>query len=123
MAKELFVISSKNENNNVNFISINAAGEIVETTNVMDLDFMSKEQAFKVAQALRLTNPERKIRVKVVSQALRDMITDVIVNRLPNMTTMADEIVETFVAAMKPKKAEPAETETTEEEAWEGMEK
>lgn len=113
-------IITETVNNVTNYISLNNEGQIVSVAkNPMELPgFMTKEQAFKVVAALRLANKETKYRVKAASQALRDYVTDLIVNQLPEAPMIADEVIDKAVESWKPKveakKAEeqPAEAET-----------
>lgn len=113
-------IITETVNNVTNYISLNNEGQIVSVAkNPLELPgFMTKEQAFKVVAALRLANKETKYRVKAASQALRDYVTDLIVNQLPEAPMIADEVIDKAVESWKPKveakKAEeqPAEAET-----------
>lgn len=113
-------IITETVNNVTNYISLNGNGELVKVAkNPMELpSFMTKEQAIKVVTALRKANSETKYRVKAVSQALRDMITDIIYNQLPEAPMVEDAVIDAAVESWKPKveakKAEeqPAEAET-----------
>lgn len=105
--------------NNTNYISLNGNGELVKVAkNPLELPgFMTKEQAFKVVAALRKANPERKYRVKAASQALRDYVTDLIVNQLPEAPMIADEVIDKAVESWKPKvEAKKAEEQPAEAE-------
>lgn len=121
-------IITENVNGVTNYISLNAEGQLVTASlNPMELPgFMSKEQAFKVIAGLRqaATGTETKYRVKAVSQALRDMITDIIVNKLPGAPMVEDTVIEKALESWKPKKVEtkkadeqPAEAEAEPEQA------
>lgn len=118
-------IITETVNGVTNYISLNGEGQLVTVDkNPMELPaFMTKEQAFKVIAGLRqaAAGTETKYRVKAVSQALRDMITDIIFNQLPTAPMVEDKTIETAVAAWKPAKPEKAETaaepEQTEESA------
>ena len=118
-------IITETVNGVTNYISLNGNGELVTAAkNPMELPaFMTKEQAFKVIGGLRqaAAGTETKYRVKAVSQALRDMITDIIYNELPEAPVVAEEVVTAFAESMKPKveakakKEQPAEAETAAE--------
>lgn len=109
-----------------NYTSLNAEGQLVTAAhNPMELPaFMTKEQAFKVINALRQANKgtETKYRVKAVSQALRDMITDIIYNQLPEAPMVEEAVIvkalESWKPVVKQEKAseEPAKAETKPED-------
>lgn len=118
-------IITETVNGGTNYISLNEQGQLVSAAkNPMELPaFMTKEQAFKVIAGLRqaAAGTETKYRVKAVSQALRDMITDIIFNQLPTAPMVEDAVIEKAVASWKPAKveakanekaAEPEQTET-----------
>jgi len=125
------MIITETVNGVTNYISLNAEGKLVTAAlNPMELPtFMTKEQAFEVIKSLRLAaqGTENKYRVKAVSQALRDYITHIIYNELPESPMVSEDVIKAFTESMKPKKAEaeaakpeqPAETETTEQPAEE----
>ena len=110
-------IITETVNGKINYISLNAEGNIVTADkNPMELPgFMTKEQAVKVVAGLRQANKgtENKYRVKAVSQALRDMITDIIFNQLPEAAMVEDAVIDKAVESWKPKaeaKPEPEQT-------------
>lgn len=113
--------------NNGTFTSMNQNGEIVNSKNPMDLCFLEKEAAFELAKALRASDPTAKIRVKVVSQALRDMITDIILNQLPVAECLDSDIVRTTIKSWAPQPTVPKAASATKEEeieaAWAEFEK
>ena len=130
-------IITETVNGVTNYISLNEQGQLVSAAkNPMELPaFMTKEQAFKVIAGLRqaAAGTETKYRVKAVSQALRDMITDIIYNQLPETPMVEDAVIAKALESWKPAvkqqeepKAEakateeqPAEAETAEEPAEE----
>lgn len=111
-------IITETVNGVTNYISLNGNGELVSAgMNPMELPgFMTKEQAFKVVAGLRqaAAGTDKKYRVKAVSQALRDMITDIIVNKLPEAPMVDEAVIAKAVESWKPKveaKAEKASPE------------
>lgn len=116
-------IITETVNGVTNYISLNGNGELVSVgMNPMELPgFMTKEQAFKVVAGLRqaAAGTDKKYRVKAVSQALRDMITDIIVNKLPETPMVDEAVIAKAVESWKPKveaKAEKAEEASPEAE-------
>lgn len=122
-------IITETVNGVTNYISLNGNGELVKAAkNPMELSaFMTKEQAFKVIAGLRqaAAGTETKYRVKAVSQALRDMITDIIYNELPETAMVEDAVIdkalESWKPAVKQEKAseEPVKVEAKAEKAEE----
>lgn len=107
------MIITETVNGVTNYISLNAEGKLVRVSkNPMELPaFMTKEQAFEVIKSLRVgaQGTETKYRVKAVSQALRDMITDIIYNQLPEAPMVDEAVIAKAVESWKPKvKAEEA---------------
>lgn len=119
------MIITETVNGVTNYISLNAEGKLVTAAlNPMELPaFMTKEQAFEVIKSLRLAaqGTENKYRVKAVSQALRDYITHIIYNELPESPMVSEDVIKAFTESMKPKKAEAeaAKPETAEQPAEE----
>lgn len=104
-----------------NYISLDGEGQLVSVDkNPMKLPgLMTKEQAFKVVTALRQANKDEdvKYRVKAASQALRDYVTDLILNKLPEMPmvdeAVSDKAIERWKPAVKQQKAEEQPAEVT----------
>ena len=119
------MIITETVNGVTNYISLNVEGKLVTAAlNPMELPaFMTKEQAFEVIKSLRLAaqGTENKYRVKAVSQALRDYITHIIYNELPESPMVSEDVIKAFTESMKPKKAEAeaAKPETAEQPAEE----
>lgn len=115
------MIITETVNGVTNYISLNAEGKLVRVSkNPMELPaFMTKEQAFEVIKSLRVgaQGTETKYRVKAVSQALRDMITDIIYNQLPEAPMVDEGVIKAFIEAMKPKEAEAEATKPEQPEA------
>lgn len=120
------MIITETVNGVTNYISLNEKGQLVTAAlNPMELPaFMTKEQAFEVIKSLRLSaqGTENKYRVKAVSQALRDYITHIIYNELPESPVVSEDVIKAFIESMKPKKAEAeaAKPEQPEAETAEG---
>ena len=104
------MIITETVNGVTNYISLNEKGQLVTAAlNPMELPaFMTKEQAFEVIKSLRVgaQGTETKYRVKAVSQALRDYITHIIYNELPESPMVSEDVIKAFTESMKPKKAE-----------------
>lgn len=121
------MIITETVNGVTNYISLNEQGQLVSVDkNPMELPgLMTKEQAFKVVTALRQANKDEdvKYRVKAASQALRDYVTDLILNKLPEMPMVDEAVSDKAIESWKPKvtaKAdEKAETEPAAEESGE----